>query len=52
MAKGKPPPKKSFPAPSRTAGKGGGGQPVRPSPTPGGPPIPVTPGQPSKPRPF
>ena len=51
MAKGKTPPKKTFP-PARTAGKGGGGQPVGPLPTPGGPGIPVPRGAPSKPRPF
>ena len=51
MAK-KPVPTKGKPVVSRTAGKGGGGQPVGPLPTPGGPGIPVPRGAPSKPRPF
>ena len=34
------------------AGKGGGGQPMAPLPTAGGPPIPVKGGKPGKGKPF
>ena len=49
----KPTPKgKPMTVPSRGAGKGGGGQPMAPLPTPGGPGIPVGTGKPGKGRPF